>query len=83
MNTTNHEKTVRSFKTAWESLTGELKRAVRRKIESRCGWGSRMTFYNKLNERTELKASEAEIVEQAFAEHDVDPWTGSALSKIA
>lgn len=71
-----------NFNKAYGMLPASKQVEFRENLKEKCGW-SHMTFHNKKHGETSFSPLEIGAVEEAFAEFNIDAWTGKYIKPFA
>lgn len=69
------EQVHQTFKAGFEMLPAKYQSTVRDNIIYRCGL-TYTSFYNRITGISKIKKLEIPIIEEEFAKHSINPWTG-------
>lgn len=73
---------IRGFSEAWDLLPGGKQKEVREEIQQKCGWRSRMTFYNKRNGSFTVTYPELVVIKGIFEAYNIDIETGEYIKQL-
>lgn len=79
MTEVNMKKDLRGFRAGFDSLPRKHLLEVRGILMEKCGW-SKQSFYHKCNGINKLHSLEIPVIEEVFAEFNIDAWTGEYLT---
>lgn len=71
----NTENVVKGFQAGYDELSRLHKAHVRYAIMSRCDL-SYHSFYQRMSGRSRVMKLEIPVIENIFAEYNINPWTG-------
>jgi len=78
----NTKKQIKTnFEEGYGMLPAKFQIPARDDIMKKCGWKSLVTFHLKRKGTVHISILEIPVIEEIFAKHNLDPWTGEYLSK--
>jgi len=80
VNQDNTAKDINGFERAYVMLPVAYQIIVRDRIMRECGWLTFVTFHKKRKGKTKMRPPEITILEEIFAEYNLNPWTGKSIS---